>query len=146
LAQLRREGWFDLTGTYPDRGALDEVAWYNGLLRLGMAGAGAVVAANAEGLRLVVSSGLSAVFVPWSEVTVSGRRGWVDTIIRIQTRAVPALPLVLHLDDAEADALLRPASVALPARRWPRGPLLCIAGAIGVLAALVGLAAVLGKR
>src|SRR5262249_15907379 len=110
------------------------------------AGAGAVVAANAEGLRLVVGSGLSAVFVPWSEVTVSGRRGWVDTVIRLHTRAVPSSPLVLHLDDAEADAVLRPAGGALPGRRWRWGPSLCIAGAIGVLVALLGVALVLGKR
>jgi len=138
LARLRREGWFELTQPYPDRGPLNEADWYNAILRIGTGGAGAVVAANAEGLRLVVGSGLSALFVPWSEATVSGRRGWVDTVIRLHTRAVPSLPLVLHLDDAEADAFLRPSGVAMPARRWRWGPWLCVAAAIGVLVALLG--------
>jgi hypothetical protein len=146
LAQLRRAGWFELTRPYPDRGPPNEVAWYNGLVRIGMGGAGAVVAANAEGLRLVVGSGLSALFVPWSEVTVPGRRGWVDTIIQLHTKAVPALPLVPHLDDAEVDALLRPAGVALPARRWRWGPWLCVAAAIRVLVALLGAAFLWAKR
>jgi hypothetical protein len=146
LAQLRRAGWFELTRPYPDRGPLNEADWYNGLLRIGLGGAGAVVAANGEGLRLVVGSGVSAMFVPWSEVTVSGRRGWVDTVIRLHTKAVPSLPLILHLDDAEADALLRPAGVTLPPRRWPWGPWLCVAAALGALAALLGAAVLLAKR
>jgi hypothetical protein len=146
LTHLRRAGWFELTGPYPDRGPLNDVNWYNAVLRIGTGGAGAVVAANAGGLRLAVGSGLSATFFPWSEVTVSGRRGWVDTVIRLQTRAVPSVPLVLHLDDAEADAILRWAGVALPARRWRRGPSLVIAGAVGVLAALLGVALLVGRR
>jgi hypothetical protein len=146
LTHLRRAGWFELTRPYPDRGPLTEVDWYNAILRIGTGGAGVIVAANAEGLRLVVGSGVSAMFVPWPEVTVSGRRGWVDTVIRLQTRAVPSLPLILHLDDAEADAVLRPAGVVLPARRWRWGPSLCVAGAIGVFVALLGVALVLVKR
>jgi hypothetical protein len=146
LTRLRRAGWFELTRPYPDRGPLNEADWYNALLRIGTGGAGAVVAANGEGMRLVVGSGLSALFVPWSEVTVSGRRGWMDTVVQLHTRAVPSLPLILHLDDAEADAVLRPAGVALPARRWRWGPSLCVAGAIGVLVALLGAALVLANR
>ena len=146
LAHLRREGWFELTAAYPDGGPLYEVPWCYGLLRIGVGGAGAVVAANSEGLRLAVCSGLSAVFVPWSEVTVSGRRGWVGTVIRLNTRAVASVPLALHLDDAEADAVLRSAGVALSARRWRSGPSMCLAGAVGVLVALLGLALVLGNR
>jgi hypothetical protein len=137
LAHLRRAGWFELNRPYPDRGPLGEVAWYNALLRIGAGGCGAIVAANAEGLRVSVGSGVSALFVPWSEATVSARRGWLDTVLRCATKATPSLPLVIHLDDAEADAILRPAGVVLPPRRWPRGPSLWVAAAIGLLAALV---------
>jgi hypothetical protein len=146
LAHLRRAGWFELTRPYPDRGSLDDVDWYTAPLRIGIGGAGAIVSANAEGLRLVVGSGLSALFVPWSEVTVSGEREWIDTVIRLQTRAVPSLPLVLHLEDDEADALLRPAGLTLPARRWRWGPWLFVIAACGVLLALLGTALLVAKR
>ena len=138
LAQLHAAGWLELGRAYPDRGSLGDVPWYNALLRIGSAGCGAVVAADATGVRVAVGRGLSAVFLPWSEVTVSGRRDWVDTVIDIRPVGVPAGPLALHLDDADADALLRPAGVTLPARRWPWGPAACLAGAVGVLLALVG--------
>jgi hypothetical protein len=144
LANLHRAGWFDLARSYPDRGPLYEVDWYNALLQFGSGGAGAVVAANADGVRLAVGSGLSAMFVPWSEVTVSGKRGWLGTVIHLHTRVNPSSPLILHLDDADADAILRPAGVLLPTRRWRWGPSVCIAGAIGVLVALLGLALLLG--
>ena len=138
LAQLHAAGWLELGRAYPDRGSLGHVPWYNALLRIGSAGAGAVVAADAAGIRLAVGRGLSAVFLPWSEVTVSGRRDWVDTAIDVCPAGIPAVPLALHLDDADADALLRPAGVLLPARRWSWGPAACLAAAAGVLLALLG--------
>ena len=146
LAHLHRAGWLELARAYPDQGPLDQVPWYNALLRIGMAGSGAVVAADAKGVRVTVGSGLSAIFLPWSEVKVSGKRGWVDTVLRLHTTGVPSSPLVLHLDDAEADALLRPSGVELPARRWPWGPALCLAAAIAVLVALLATGLLLGKR
>ena len=146
LTRLRHAGWFELTGPYPDRGLLHEVEWYNGLLGLGGGGAGVISAANGEGLRLAVGSGLSALFVPWSEVAVSGRRGWLGTVIELRTKAVPDRPLTLHLDDDDADAVLAPAGVTLPARRWRRGPALWLAGAVGVLAVLLIVVLALGNR
>jgi hypothetical protein len=146
LAHLRHSGWFDLAAAYPDRGPLNEADWYHALFRIGSGGAGVIVSANAEGLRLVVGSGFSAVFVPWSEATVSGKRSWVNTAIRLATRAVPSVPLVVYIDDAEADAVLRPAGVVLPARRWRRGPTLWTAAAVGLLMALLGVALVWGRR
>ena len=56
--------------------------------------------------------------------------GWVDTAIELHTRAVPSVPLTLRLADADADAVLRPAGVAVPAR-WARGPAPCAAGRSG---------------
>jgi hypothetical protein len=144
-AQLRAAGWFELSRPYPDRGPLYDVHWYNALLRIGLSGCGAVVAANADGLRVAVVWGRFALFVPWSEATVSARRGWLDTIIRLSTSAVPATPLVLHLDDDEADALLRPAGVTLPPRRWAWGPAVWTAVGVGLLVALVAAVLILGR-
>ena len=144
LAHLRCAGWFELTRPYPDRGPLDEVDWYNGGLQIGSGGAGAIVSANAEGLRLVVGSGLSALFVPWPEVRVSGRRGWVDTAIELHTRAVPSVPLTLRLADADADAVLRPAGVAVPGAAVGPGPGAVRRRALGVLVALLGVALAFG--
>jgi hypothetical protein len=143
LAHLRRAGWFELSRPYPDRGPLYEVAWHNAPLEVGAGVFWAIVAANAEGLRVAVGSGVSALFVPWSEVTVSARRGWLDTVIQIATKAVPSFPLVIHLDDAEADAVLRPAGVVLPVRRRPWDPWLWPAAVIALLLMLLA-AALLG--
>ncbi|HKB05640.1 MAG TPA: hypothetical protein VKD90_25685 [Gemmataceae bacterium] len=146
LSHLRRAGWFELSCPYPDRGSLGDVAWYKGIVQIGAGAFGAIVAANAEGLRVAIGSGASALFVPWSEVSVSARRGWLDTVVRLGTKAAPSVPLVLHLDDAEADAVLRPAGVVLPARRWPRGPALWVAGAIGLLVVLLIATLLMGPR
>jgi hypothetical protein len=142
-AHLRAAGWFELSRRYPDRGPLYDVHWYNALLRIGVGGSGAVVAANVDGLRVSVVWGRFALFVPWSEAEVSARRGWLNTVIRVQTTAVPATPLVLHLADDEADAILRPAGVALAPRRWARGPAVWTAAAVGLLMALVAAVLVL---
>jgi hypothetical protein len=145
-AQLRGAGWFELSRPYPDRGPLYDVHWYNALLRIGVGGCGAVVAANADGLRVSVVWGRFALFMPWSEAAVSAHRGWLNTVVRVRTSAVPDTPLVLHLDDDEADALLRPAAVALAPRRWTWGPAVWTAAAVGLLVVLVGAVLVLGAR
>jgi hypothetical protein len=145
LDQLRRAGWFDLIRGYPDRGPLDDVPWFNAGLRIGLGGAGAIVAANAEGLRVVVGSGLSAAFFPWSKAVVAGKRVWEGTAIRLQTNAVGAVPVLLYLDDADADAILRAAGVALPACRSRSGPWLLVGGAVaGLLASLLAFALMAG--
>jgi hypothetical protein len=146
LRHLRRVGWAEVARPYPDRGPLDEAAWYNGTVLIHGAGLGAIVAANAEGLRVAVGSGASALFVPWSEVPVSARRGWVDTTIQFATKAAPCLPLVIRLEDADADAVLGAAGVEVPARRWPWGPSLWVAGSIGLLVALFVAALLLRPR
>jgi len=140
LTHLRRAGWFELSQSFPDRGPLHEVAWHTAILSFGGQGFSAIVAANADGVRVAVGSGVSAIFLPWSDVVVSAGRGLVDTQIRLDPIWLSATPLVLHLDDEEADQVLRSAGVVLSARRQPRAPSLWIAGALGVFLALLGAA------
>jgi hypothetical protein len=129
-------GGSELAQHYPDRGLLPSSNWHNATLsveadagglwgwlkRLEVHSFGAVLSANGEGLRVAVLPEEFATFIPWPEATVSAERAWPVTVIRLKARAVPALTLVLHLDDAAADELLQGAVPPLPQRAPPRRP------------------------
>ena len=79
-----------------------------------------MLSANSEGLRLFVSLDKFAVFIPWSEVAVSGERSSPATTVRLKIAKVPDVSLEFHLDDAAADALFSGVMTPLP-RRDPPG-------------------------
>jgi hypothetical protein len=133
---IQEMGGTDLVRHYPDRGLIPESNWYNAVLK-GETKAGgwrdwlealargnqafsAVVSANAEGLRVLVLLDRFAIFIPWSEASVSAERSWPATIVRVRTAAVPSLALVFHLDDGAADDLFREVVEPLPRRDPPR--------------------------
>src|SRR6202011_1507771 len=80
----------------------------------------AILSASADGLRILVSADEFAVFIPWTEATVSAERGWPATIVSLRTAAVPLLTLVFTLDDAAADDLFQGIVAPLPRREPPR--------------------------
>jgi hypothetical protein len=71
---------------------------------------------------VLVSLDKFAVFIPWSEVTVSGERSMPGTLVRLQTAAVPSMNLEFHLDDEAVDTLFAGVLAPLP-RRSPPGRL-----------------------
>lgn len=133
---LREIGGLELSQHYPDRGLIPDSEWYNAVLHLeteadGFLGRlrsfaisthpfGAVLSANADGLRIVVSLEQLVIFIPWSEATVSAERSLPATRVSLRTKAAPALTLVFHLDDQAADELLVGIVPALPQRDPPR--------------------------
>jgi hypothetical protein len=142
-------GGSELARHYTDRGPIPDSHWYDAILAVetdadGLWGKlnrlsaathrfGAVLSGNSEGLRIVVSSEQFAAFVPWSEAEVSAERGVPATVVRLRASAVGSACLVLHVDDAAADDLLRAVLGPLP-RRDPPGRLLRLRPwALGVL-------------
>jgi hypothetical protein len=101
------------------------------------------LSADQNGLRVRVSLNNFAVFIPWSEITVSAERSLPATTVRVQTAAVPAVNLEFHLDDAAADTLFSGHMAPLP-RRSPPGRLYWAKPwAVGVLVGFMLAAAVL---
>jgi hypothetical protein len=133
---IQEIGGADLAWHYPDRGQIHESNWYNAILNIetmadgwlgwlinlprGAQPFGAVLSANSDGLRVVVSWDEFVVFIPWVEAALSAERGWPATVVRLKTAAVPSLALVFNLDDAAADQLLRGVIQPLPLRHPPR--------------------------
>ena len=78
------------------------------------------MSANADGLRVLINRDRFAIFIPWSEMTVSAERSQPATIVRVCAAAVPKFTLMFHLDDVAADDLLRGIVPALPMRDPPQ--------------------------
>jgi hypothetical protein len=133
---IQELGGAALARHYPDRGLIPESNWYNAILKVETTAAGwrgwlewlvrgnqafgAVLSANAEGLRILVLLDHFTIFIPWSDAAVDAERGWPATVVRLRTAAVPSLDLVFHLDDAAADDLFREVVPPLPPRQPPR--------------------------
>jgi hypothetical protein len=113
-------GWFQLARQYPDQGSLNDVAWHRTLCWLDRKGCSVIASANQRGLRLALSLTAYAVFVPWPEGIISAKRGWLNTVIRIQLPAAGGMMLTIAADDEAADDLLRPTGIALLPResKW----------------------------
>jgi hypothetical protein len=95
------------------------------------------LAADGEGVRLSVSLSPHAIFLPWSELSVSGKRGWFDTVVRLRTSEVPGVTLVLNIDDAAADVIFRGALASLPERRLGWRPSRTVVLLVAIMAGLV---------
>ncbi len=150
---IQELGGAELARHYPDRGLIPDSNWYNAVLNveptgnglrgwlralsIGTQAFGAMLSANGEGLRVLVSLDQFAVFIPWAEAAVSAERGWPATVVRLEAAAVPSLALVFHLDDAAADDLLRGVVEPLPRRHPPRRLAGWVAAGWVVWAALV---------
>jgi hypothetical protein len=154
---IQEVGGAELARHYPDRGVISDSDYHRALLTAGKRAVGwrrlfaryerflAVLSADKDGLRVFVALDRFAVFIPWSEVTVSGERSTPGTVVRLRTAAVPSLDLEFHLDDTAVDALFKGVIAPLPKRDppgqiyWPKpwatGVLLGL-----MLAAAVGLA------
>src|SRR4051794_3595001 len=114
---IEEVGGDELTRHYPDRGVISHADYHRAVLTAGKRAGGwgrlfakserflAVLSADEDGLRVFVALDKFAVFIPWSELTVSAERATPGTVVRLQTAAVPGLDLELHLDDEAADAL-----------------------------------------
>ena len=131
---IQELGGAELARHYPDKGPLLDSNWYNGIARtktletgfLGWlkslkhaCGFWAVLSADPDGFRMVVASDEFAIFIPWSEATVSALRDSPATVVCLRTAAVPSLELVISLDDVAADDLFQKVIVALPRRNPP---------------------------
>jgi hypothetical protein len=103
-------GWFELAEHYPDHGMLEKSPW--------LSISPFVLSANAAGLCLaVISIGIhSAVFIPWSQLSVTGKRCYFDTSVCLRAAAVPTFSLTLRMDDPEADEFFRGHINVLPER------------------------------
>jgi hypothetical protein len=133
---IQEMGGAALAEHYPDGGQIEESHWHNAVLHVETRADGwlerldsysqatrpflAVLSANSEGLRVLVSIDEFAIFIPWTQAKVTAARSWPATVIRITTMAVPSVTLVFNLDDAAADGLLRgvlePLEVRAPQR------------------------------
>jgi hypothetical protein len=134
---IQEVGGAELTWHYRDRGPIADSDYHRAML-VARKGARegwrrlfakrerflAVLSANNHGLRVFVALDKFAVFIPWSQVTVSAERSTPGTIVRLQTAAVPLLDLTFHLDDAAADDLFESVMAPLP-KRDPPGRIYC---------------------
>jgi hypothetical protein len=128
---IREVGGEELARHYPDRGVIPDSDYHKAVLTAGRRAHGwrrlfakserfiAVLSANKDGLRVFVSLNRFAVFIPWSEVTVSGERSTPGTTVRLQTAAVPSMNLEFHLDDEAVDTLFAAVLAPLPQRSPP---------------------------
>jgi hypothetical protein len=146
---IQEVGGAELAQHYPDRGVISHSDYHRAFLTAGKRANGwrrlfakcerflAVLSADEDGLRVFVALDKFAVFIPWSEITVSAERSTPGTVVRLQTAAVPCLDLELHLDDDAADTLFKGVMEPLPTRDppgriyWPRP------WAVGVLVGLM---------
>jgi len=128
---IQEVGGTELAQHYPDRGLIANASFHRAILTVGEKSTGfwrflrkvekfmAVLSANADGLRVFVSLDNFAIFIPWSEITVSAERSAPGTLVRLQTTAVSKVSLEFHLDDAAADALFAGVMPPLPQRDPP---------------------------
>jgi hypothetical protein len=124
-------GGAELARNYPDRGPLSDSDYHRAFLTAGKRADGwrrlfakyerfvAVLSADRNGLRVFVALDKFAVFIPWSEITVSAERSTPGTVVQLQTAAMPDLELAFHLDDAAADILFESVMAPLPERDPP---------------------------
>jgi hypothetical protein len=133
---FREAGGLELARHYPDRGQISDSHWYKALVQVEIEADGvgrwlrslsvwnqsfsAVLSADADGFRILMTLEQYAATLPWSEATVFAERGEPATVVRLRTAAVPWLTLVIHLDDAAADDLFRDVVEPLPRRDPPR--------------------------
>jgi hypothetical protein len=129
---IQEVGGAELARHYPDRWVIPDSDYHKAVLAAGERAHAwrrlfakserfiAVLSANKEGLRVFVALDNFAVFIPWSEVTVSGERATPGTVVRLQTAAVPCMNLEFHLDDEAVDTLFAGVLAPLP-RRFPPG-------------------------
>jgi hypothetical protein len=130
-SSIQEVGGTELAASYPDRGLLPESNWYKAILTVEKEATRwwhrlqsverfiAVLSADADGLRILVSLDQFAIFIPWSDVSVSAERSTPATVVHLQTAAVPSVSLELHLDDTAADDLFRRVIEPLPQRDPP---------------------------
>ncbi len=120
--RIQEVGGADLARHYPDRGPLADARWHDAVLHVepaadgwlgwldgpsaGTQPFGAVLSADAGGLRVLVPADGFAAYIPWAAAAVTAGRGWPATVVRLRAAAVPAVALVFNLDDAAADDLL----------------------------------------
>jgi hypothetical protein len=128
---IQQVGGTELARHYPDRGVIPDSDYYRAFLAASETASGwrrlfakserfiAVLSANKEGLRMFVSLDNFAVFIPWSEIVVSGERSTPATTVRIHTAKVPNVNLEFLLDDAAADNLFSGVMAPLPKRDPP---------------------------
>ncbi|MCI0358683.1 MAG: hypothetical protein L0211_09390 [Planctomycetaceae bacterium] len=126
-------GWFELAQQYPDQGSLVDVAWHPAMCWLNLKAFRALASANQHGLRVALSLHADAFFVPWPDAAISARRGWQYTVIRIRLPASPGMTLAIVADDQAADDLLRPAGIALHARKCQRCPRVWVGIGLAIL-------------
>jgi hypothetical protein len=131
---IQEVGGAELARHYPDRGVISDSDYHKAVLTAGEQARGwrrlfakserfiAVLSANKDGLRVFVSLDNYAIFIPWSEVTVSGERATPGTVVRLHTTAAPSVDLEFHLDDEAVDTLFANVLPPLP-RRFPPGRL-----------------------
>jgi hypothetical protein len=152
---IQEVGGSELARPYADRGIIPKATWHRAVLTAGKKVTGwrrwfqpserfiAILSANSDGLRVLVSLDNFAVFIPWSELSASGERSAPGTVIRLQTAALPHVHLEFHLDDVAADELFAGVMLPLPQRDppgrllWPKpwviAVLVSVAVAVGVL-------------
>jgi hypothetical protein len=158
---IQEVGGAELARHYPDRGVISQSDYHRAFLTAGKRASGwrrlfaknerfmAVLSADKDGLRVFIALDNFAVFIPWSEITLSAERSTPGTVVRLQTAAVPSLDLEFHLDDAAADILFSGVMAPLPKRDppgriyWPKpwatGVLLGLMLAAAVSLALLSL-------
>jgi hypothetical protein len=151
---IQEVGGTELAKHYPDRGLISESPWYKAILIAGTKAGGwrrwfrklerfiATVSGNKEGLRVFVPLDQYAVFIPWSEITMTAERSSPATAVHVQTAAVPTVELTFHIDDEAADALFLPIMKPLPTRYPPRRLHWPYPWALGALLAVAVVAAV----
>jgi hypothetical protein len=157
--RVQEVGGTELGQHYPDRGLIPDVDWHQAVLTAGKKAGRfwglfqeserfiAVLSANTDGLRIVVSLDNFAIYIPWPELSVSAERSRPGTVVRLQTTAVPQVSLMLHLDDEAADNLFARV-METPARRNPPGRLFwpkpwAVAALVAVMLAAAGVLAIL---
>jgi len=128
---IQQVGGAELARHYPDRGVIANSDYHRAFLAAREIATGwrrlfakserfiTVLSADKEGLRMFVSLDNFAVFIPWSEMVVSGERSTPATVVRVQTVKVPNVSLEFYLDDAAADNLFSGVMAPLPRRDPP---------------------------
>jgi hypothetical protein len=156
---VQEVGGAELAQHFPDRGVIPDADYHKAILTAAKQASGwrrlfkkserfiAVLSANRDGLRMLVSLDNFAIFIPWSEMTVFAERSKPGTIVRLQPAAVSAVNLELHLDDTAADGIFSGIIPPLPRRDPPRRlfwPRPWAAGAlVAVMLAVAGVLALL---
>jgi hypothetical protein len=156
---VQEVGGAELAEHFPDRGVIPDSKYHRAVLTAAIQASGwrrlfakserfiAVLSANRDGLRVLVSLDNFATFIPWSEMAVSAERSESGTIVRLQLAAVSAVNLELHLNDTAADAVFSGIIPPLPRRDppgrlyWPRP--WAVGALVAVMLAVAGVLALL---